>query len=181
MFGQKARQIVAEGLESGLVRDDIARELERAAQSTLAGKGSIYWDVVAGSFISRGRSFAQLSAYTEAGIDQYVIEAVLDEVTTEICRFLHGKTFSVSRGIALFEQVEANPDDIKTINPWVRMGKDEEDHPVLYVNRGETRTVIAQVERSGVGTLDDVGFFTRGLSERKLMDLNLGPPPYHGL
>ncbi|RMG47970.1 MAG: head morphogenesis protein, partial [Acidobacteria bacterium] len=98
-FGERARRIVAEGLEAGLGREDIARDLEAAARQVIAGRGSFYWEVVAGAFVSRGRSFAQLSSYAEAGIDRYVIEAVLDERTTEICRFLHGKTFSVSRGL----------------------------------------------------------------------------------
>ena len=98
-FGEKARRIVAEGLEAGLGREDIARDLEHAAQAVIAGRGRFYWEVVAGSFVSRGRSFAQLSAYAEAGLERYVIEATLDERTTNICRFLHGKTFSVRSGL----------------------------------------------------------------------------------
>ena len=180
-FGREARRIVSQGLESGLGQADIASDLRKAAQKHLAGKGSFYWDVVAGAFVGRGRSFSQLSAFAEAGIDRYVIEAVLDEVTTEICRYLHGKTFSVDRGIKLFEQVEKNPDNIKDLNPWIRKGKDEEGRTILYVNRGESRATIAEVARSGVGVRDDPGSFKRGLSERELMDHNIGPPPYHGL
>ncbi len=78
----------------------------------VAGRSPAYWDVVAGSFVGRGRSFSQLSAYAEAAITSYRIVAVLDEVTTPTCRFLDGKTFSVSRGLELFDRVEANPDSI---------------------------------------------------------------------
>jgi len=80
-FGEQARRIVAESLEAGLGREDIARDLERAPKSALTGRNSFYWEVVAGSFVSRGRSFAQLSSYAEAGIDRYIYEAVLDERT----------------------------------------------------------------------------------------------------
>lgn len=60
----------------------------------------------------RGRSFAQLSAYTEAGIERYLIEAGIDECTTDICRVLHGKNFSMRRGLEAFERAEANRDAI---------------------------------------------------------------------
>ncbi|MCA9557956.1 MAG: head morphogenesis protein, partial [Myxococcales bacterium] len=135
-FGERARQIVADGLEAGLGREDIARDLERAARDVIAGRGSFYWEVVAGSFVSRGRSFAQLSSYAEAGIDRYIIEAVLDERTTEICRFLDGKTFSVQTGLQTFDQVEANPDAVKELTPWVRDGVDAKGRQVMYVDRG---------------------------------------------
>nr|WP_228559855.1 MULTISPECIES: hypothetical protein [unclassified Myxococcus] len=53
-----------------------------------------YWEVVASSFIGPGRPFAQMSSYAEAGVRRYRIEAVLDEANTQVCRFLHGKTFA---------------------------------------------------------------------------------------
>ena len=98
-LGEKARRIVADGVEAGLGRDEIAGKLKRAAERSLIGRSASYWDVVAASFIANGRSFAQLSSYAEAGIERYLIEAVLDEQTTEACRFLHGKTFSVGDGL----------------------------------------------------------------------------------
>ncbi|RME73708.1 MAG: head morphogenesis protein, partial [Planctomycetota bacterium] len=181
-FGERARQIVAEGLEAGLGREDIARDLERAARDVIAGRGSFYWEVVAGSFVSRGRSFAQLSSYAEAGIDRYLIEAVLDERTTEICRFLHGKTFSVSAGLRTFDRVDAEPDLVKELTPWVREAVDPDSgRKVLYIERGDDRTRVAEVTRSGLGTRDDRGEFARGLSERDLANLGISFPPYHGL
>ena len=181
-FGERARQIVADGLEAGLGREDIARDLERAARDVIAGRGSFYWEVIAGSFVSRGRSFAQLSSYAEAGIDRYIIEAVLDEHTTEICRFLHGKTFSVDSGLRTFEQVEAEPDLVKDITPWVREAIDPDTgRKVLFVERGDSRIPVAEVTRSAVGTRDDRGEFARGLSERDLANLGISFPPYHGL
>jgi len=182
VFGQRARQIVAEGLKAGLGREDIGRDLERAAREVIAGRGSFYWEVVAGSFVSRGRSFAQLSAYAEAGIDRYIIEAVLDERTTEICRFLHGKTFSVSQGLSTFEQVEQNPDAVKELTPWVRDGVDAKGRQVMFVDRGGGRTRrVAVVDRPGFGTRDARGSYSAGLSTARLQEIGVSFPPYHGL
>ena len=181
-FGERARQIVADGLEAGLGRDDIARDLERAARDVIAGRDGFYWEVVAGSFVGRGRSFAQLSAYAEAGIDRYIIEAVLDERTTEICRFLHGKTFSVRTGLRTFDRVDADPDLVKELTPWVREAVDPKSgHKLLYVERGGERTRVAEVTRSAFGSPDDRGDFARGVSERNLTNLGVSFPPYHGL
>ena len=181
-FSEQARQIVSSGLERGLGRADLARELEVAARDVIGGRGSFYWETVAGAFVANGRSYAQLSAYAEAGIDRYIIEAVLDERTTEICRFLDGKTFSVSRGLELFDRVEANPDGIEELNPWVRDTVDPATgRRSLTVERGGERISIADIVRSGVGARDDRGEFSRGMGERELGDLGIGFPPYHGL
>ncbi len=181
VFSQKARDIVSRGLESGLGRADIARDLEVAAQATLAGKGSFYWDVLAGSFIGRGRSFATLSAFKEAGIERYTIEAVLDEATTDTCRFLHGKVFSVKSGINLFERTEANPGELKNIAPWVRTGKDNEGRQRLFVKRDEKQTPIATIKNSGAGIKDERGAFSNSVDEKTLESLGVSVPPFHGL
>jgi len=181
-FGERARKIVADGLEAGLGRADIARDLEQAARDVIAGRSGFYWEIIAGSFVSRGRSFAQLSSYAEAGIDRYLIEAVLDENTTEICRFLHGKAFSVASGLRTFERVDAEPDRIKEISPWARQAIDPDSgRKALYVQRRDARTRLADVTRSGVGTRDDRGEFSRALSDRDLANLGVSFPPFHGL
>jgi hypothetical protein len=181
-FSARARQTVADGLAAGLGRDDLARDLEAAATGILEGRASAYWDVVAGAFVGRGRSYAQLSAYAEAGLVRYRIVAVLDEVTTPTCRFLDGKTFAVSEGLDLFDRVEAAPDQLAELNPWIREQRDPDTgRRSLYVTRGDTRVPVADIERSGVGTRDVRGEFARGLGERELGDLGIGFPPYHCL
>ena len=122
----EAQGLVAEGVEQGLGQKEIAASLRKLAEGFIVGRSAAYWDVVAASFIANGRSFAQLSSYAEAKIEHYQIEAVLDERTTETCRFLHGKTFSVSAGLERFEHLETieNPDALKAARPWVREGID---------------------------------------------------------
>jgi SPP1 gp7 family putative phage head morphogenesis protein len=180
-LGQKAREIVADGLEQGLGREDIAGRLAEAARALLVGRSDAYWDVVAAAFIGRGRSYGQLSSYAEAGIERYEIHAVLDERTTPICRFLHGKTFTVKSGLDRFDEAEREPDRLKEISPWVRDAVNEDSgRRVLYVNRGDQRVALAEVVRSGEGRRDDAGEFARGRSEGELSALGIGFPPYHG-
>jgi len=183
-LGAEARRVVAEGLEAGLGQQEIAADLARAAENALVTRPAFYWEVVAGSFVSNGRSLAQISSYAEAGIQRYVIEAVLDEVTTETCRFLHGKTFSVGDALGRFVRIERleRPEEIKAEQPWVREALGPETgKKMLYVNKDGTRTPIAEVTRSGLGTPDDAGDFARGRREQELMDLGVGFPPFHGL
>lgn len=183
-FGAEARRIVAEGLEAGLGRDDLSAALQAAAQDALAGRSAFYWDVVAGAFVGNGRSYAQLSSYAEAGIARYLIEAVLDERTTEICRYLHGKVFKVGDALRRFDALDRldAPEDVKQAQPWVREVTDAATgHRVLYVDRGGVRTPIVEVTRSGFGARDDRGDHGRSVSNRELMDLGVSFPPYHGL
>ena len=183
-FGEKARSIVAEGLERGLGRADIAADLERAARAALVERAPFYWEVVASSFMGRGRSFAQMSSYAEAGIQRYVIDAVLDERTTHICRYLHGKTFSVADALHRFERVEQleQPEDIKRETPWVRERFDRgTGRTRLYVTSSSGPTELAEVTRSAFGMRDDRGDFTSLATDGVLREVGIGFPPYHGL
>jgi SPP1 gp7 family putative phage head morphogenesis protein len=183
-FGEQARRIVAAGLEQGLGRDDIAADLDAAARAALIERAPFYWEVVASSFISQGRSFAQMSSYAEAGIQRYVIEAVLDERTTQICRYLHGKTFEVADALHRFDRLEQleQPENLKRELPWVRESLDAETGRTrLYVDGGAGRTDLAEVTRSAFGTRDDRGDFRTLASDGVLREVGIGFPPYHGL
>jgi len=175
----RARNVVADGLEQGLGRSDIAAALEQAAAGALKGPSRFYWETIAGSFTGRGRSYGQLSAFTEAGITRYRIEAVLDEQTTPTCRFLHGREFTVQSALASFRAAEERPEDLKEISPWVRERIDAETgRRLLYVKRGGERVTIAEELRSGVGRRDDGGEFRTRADPAASGTLF---PPYHGL
>ncbi len=181
-FGEQARRIVARGLEQGLGRDDIASDLAAAAESALVMRARSYWDVVAASFVGEGRSLSQISAYAEAGIERYVLLAVLDEHTTDTCRFLDGKVLQTANAVRTVERLDASDDPlaIKRERPWVRerLGDDGKRH--LLADRDGDASVIAVVERSGVGVRDDRGGYSRALSSRDLAPAGIGFPPFHG-
>jgi hypothetical protein len=177
-FGNAARRVVAGGLEQGLGRDDIAQELAAAADAALVRRSASYWDLVAASWIGEARSMSQISAYAEAGIERYVIVAVLDEHTTDICRYLDGKVLEVADALRTLDRLEAaeGPLALKTERPWVRERVGDDGKRVISVADKE----LAVVERSGVGVRDDRGDFVRALSSRDLAPAGIGFPPFHG-
>jgi hypothetical protein len=128
-------------------------------------------------------SLSQISAYAEAGIERYVFSAVLDEHTTDTCRYLDGKVVETAEGLRTFERLEASDDPlaIKQIRPWVRERVGDDGMRNLVVDRGTQRSVLAVVERSGYGARDDRGAFSRGLSGREVATEGVGFPPFHGL
>jgi len=182
VFGQRAREVVAEGLAAGLGRADIAAELETAARAALIQRSPFYWETVAGSFVGRGRSYSEVASYAEAGIQRYQIIAVLDEQTTAICRWMNGKVFSVRSGLDRFAEVEAakDPEEIKRLAPWVRE-RGTGDRRLLYVDHASGRHDLAVVQRNAVGRRDDVGAFRALRGDDALPGLGLSSPPFHGL
>lgn len=182
-FGASARGIVADGVELGLGRADIAGRLQAAATKDLAARSGFYWEVVAAAFTTRGRSFAQVSGYAEAGVEKYRIEAVLDEVTTNFCRSIHGTEFSVGAGLQAFADAErlTAPEEIKDAAPWVRESKNEDGTTEMWVKRGAERISVGTVVDSAVGRADEIGKFKGLRSAPDLGSLGIGLPPYHGL
>ncbi len=175
----RARDVVAEGLEAGLGRSDIARDLATKLGESAIARSRDYWNMVAGVFVGRARSYAQVSAYRDAGVERYVIQAVMDEVTSNGCRFLDGKVLTVGGAIEQFDRVErlADPEGIKDEQPFVREGESSGTR-FLFVERGGRRTRLAHVVESGVGASDARGSYSH--VHEDLAAAGIGPSPYHG-
>lgn len=186
-MSEKARSIVASGLERGFQNDRIAKDLESGLRSSLVGRQSSYYQVVANAFVNRARSFSALRSFADAGIERYIISAVLDEVTTDTCRGLDGKVFEVAAGIDLYSAVDdlEDPKDVKYTQPWI-VEKEISRGPDagktgLYIPRKSGGSLLAGVvEKSGVGSRDARGSFTFRMSDKRLQGAGIGPPPYHG-
>jgi hypothetical protein len=180
-LAQRAREVVSAGLEQGLGRDEIAAHLS-AALGPLVGRGKPYWEVVAMSFANRGRTFTQLAAFDDAGVERYRFDAILDEVTSHVCRFLHGRQFSVTRAMQRFDEVEQarDPEAIAELQPWMRVGSDGEGNQVLFYERSGRRRLVAQIDEPAVGRRDQVGRFSRSLTNEQLEAAGLTAPPLHG-
>ena len=95
-----------------------------------------------------------------------------------MCRFLHGKTFTVRAALAGLRRVErlSRPEDVKSASPWVRL-----KGGVLYVEHTTGRRELAEVVRTGADARDDVGEFRPRIDDDGLAAVGIGPPPYHGL
>lgn len=164
--------MVARALEDGAGRKEIGDRLRDAARAALVDREPGYWEMVGASFTTRARSWSQLSAYAEAGIERYRVVAVLDEATTPQCRFLNGREFTVARGLETFRAVdrERDPARIRAANPWLRVQR-QNDEERLWVERPEGKVEVARAATIG-------GLFTpsEGVD---LAGLGLGFPPYH--
>lgn len=180
-LAQRARDIVAAGLEKGLGRDEIAADLSAGLASAVS-RGKPYWEVVAMSFANRGRTYTQLAAFNDAGVERYRFDAILDEVTSHVCRFFHGRQFSVARAMRRFDEVEQarDPEAIADLQPWMRVGSDDRGNHVLFYERGGRRRLVAQIDEAAIGRRDQVGRYSRALTNDQLEAAGVTSPPLHG-
>lgn len=183
-----ARTVVASGLERGLDRYDIGRNLATALNHTAAARADSYWRVVASTFVARSRAWSVTSSFQEAGIGSFQLEAVLDEITTEACRHLHGRVFSTGAAMARYQEVAASPDPeaVKQLQPWVYSAKtgeraaDGSDERALFYKHGDQRIAIATVLQPGFGKKDAVGTYQPLMSGDALQKAGIMTPPFHG-
>lgn len=181
------REIVSSGVSRGLGRRDIAQEIfesyhgKPGLQAFGLRDNKFYFEVVAASFVNRGRTAASMAAFQQAGVEFYIWDSVLDEVTTETCRFMHNKRFRTSSAMAQIGAVADSPDDIKTLQPWVRSAFDAEGNSILVAGTGANRFTIATVTKPAAGQLDQVGQYNAKLNDSELMEGGMGMPPIHGL
>jgi hypothetical protein len=133
-------------------------------------------------FTNRARTSTQLAAFEDAGVERYRFDAVLDEVTSEPCRFLHGKVFTVARAMERFRDVERarDPERIRDLQPFVQVGADDAGNTVLFYERGGRRRAVARVDEPAEGTKDAVGRYSRALSPTQLETAGVTVPPLHG-
>ncbi len=181
-FSRRARDIVASGVERGLGRDDIVAELSEVMSAASLERDRSYWEIIAMVFSNRARTFTQLSAFEEGGIERFRFEAVLDEVTSEACRFMHGRVFAVGQAMERFRQVERarDPELIREAQPFLQVGADGEGNQVLFYKRGGRRRAVARVDEPAVGARDKVGRYSRALSTQQMEAAGVTTPPLHG-
>jgi len=177
-----ARGIVANGLSKGLGSADISARLyeELAAQT---GRGRGYWDMIAMTFANRARTMTQLHAFNDAGVTSYLWESVLDEATSDQCRYMHGRRFSIGHAMQKFQDVEnaSDPEAIEQIQPFLSVGNHPDGGKGIYYDRGDNgRAFITTIKDSGVGFKDDVGSYSPHGSDASLAEQGLHAPPIHG-
>jgi len=179
-FSEQARGIVARGLEDGLGRDDISLAL-RATFGDM--RKPSYWDFCSNHFVARERAVSALTSYQTAKIVKYMIVAMLDEKTTDTCRFLDGKIFDVQQSIEMLGKAQAesaeDPNLIKEFNPFINTYQTERGPELRMMQPGGGSVRVASIERSGVGRVDAKGTYTNAMKDGDLQKQGVGPPPYH--
>lgn len=181
-FADKAHDIVARGAAQGLDRYEIGKDLHDAFGASL-GRSESYFQMVAGVHVNRSRAYASLSSYASAEISHFRFEAVLDQVTTLQCRMMHGRMFSVQTALGKYSEAagSADPEDVKFIQPWMQVGKDDAGEQYLYTKgKDGNRTRIADVKENAMGRADAVGKFNLHHGTGDLEAMGVTVPPLHG-
>jgi hypothetical protein len=178
---KRGLEIVQAGIRDGLGTNEIGSHLKLAMPELWNKYGNNYANLSANVAVQRARSYSQASSYLEAGIELLEIIAVLDERTTNVCRFLDGQTIRVSDAFDIINAGAnvSEPEDIYTTNPFVKESKNDDGSIRLATNNG---VHLADVTRSGVGRNDDRGEYSAKIMSTDLPgDALIGLPPYHHL
>lgn len=111
----------ADALGQGLGRRALAAELRRRLGERFALTDN-HWLTIASAGLNRTRNVAQVRTYEIAEITHYEILAVLDKRTSEVCRYMDGRVFSVETALSVVNELEAadTPEDVKRLMPWLR-------------------------------------------------------------
>lgn len=176
-----AKEIVASGLERGLGRDDISEELSKRLGDMGVTRTDDYWKLIASDFANKGRTSTQLNTFERAEIDRFMFDAVMDQATSEICRFLNGRVFSVEKAAKRMRHsmTLTDPEEIRNVRPWVQSGASANGDPVLYFNRGGDRHTVAHVDQAGEGQLDRAGKYSKEMTNKELEAAGVNVPPLH--
>jgi len=84
------------------------------------GRSKFYYEGLANHIVTRTFGFGLLSGMDDAGIERYKISAVMDDRTTEICKYMDGVVITVASGLD-FANTLINTDDpeaVKDLAPW---------------------------------------------------------------
>ena len=157
-----AATVRREALELGLGPEDVGRVLKgvvsgdfpaAAVPGTYRGSSESYFRGLAGTVRNHASTIGSLGAMGDAGFERYRIVAVNDERTTEVCRLMHGRQFSVSSGRAQVARMLAaeDPEAVKRVAGW----------------KSESEVVSA------------IGDGDAASQERGLVAAGLALPPYH--
>ncbi len=180
-LSRRARRLVSDGIRRGLFRDEMSRALSRDVKLTVTGRSRWYYDVSSRIFINRGRTLSALSSYQDADFTTYRFVAVRDARTSNVCRLMHNKTFTVSSGLKQFEDFSElrNPEGVRDLAPFVTDGFDGEGNPALIFNRNGQSRVMARVVSSGVGQRGERGRFSGALDKEQMVRAGIIAPPLH--
>ena len=113
-----------EALKAGHARGELA-ELLKADLGGTFDRTDTYWRGLAGTVLTRSRSFGAIQALEESGVRRYEYVNPLDERTSDVCRALDGKTFEVRDAVKLRNRLltTTDPEEWKAIAPWPKVSE----------------------------------------------------------
>ena len=168
---QLAKTIGEGVIDKGLNKAQAGKFLEKELTRKLGGRAfgavpakiraqgqdsvNAYFKGLSATNVNFARNFGQIQAMTEAGVDRYVISAVLDAVTSVICEQMDGREFSIEAGRkAMLQVLEAEDSEgLQQVAPW------RKDLKEFDLGAGQK--------------------LTSSSSAKTLADAGLALPPYH--
>lgn len=179
---QSIRDKVAEGIRDGLDQRTIASDLSKLVSGTTAARSRDYLVMASSVATARARSYGVLKSFEEAAISYTEFRAVLDEVTSQVCRFMHKRRFEVRAQLQRFDYVARAPlGAVKALQPFMRVGRTQDGERAVGVRDLGTNSFVpfASVTRSGLGVKDDPGEFRTLVSDARMQALGCCTPPLH--
>ncbi|MBI2933002.1 MAG: minor capsid protein [Planctomycetes bacterium] len=155
------RDTIARGIEEGVGRKAIGKRLRDLMAGTKDAPGKLeLYNRVAAVSVNRANNWGGMFSLEEAGVEEYVFRAVMDERTSQICKDLNGRVFSVPRVMKVVRQaLDGPPSAIENIAPWPTHDAERND---FFIESGGERAYL------------------NGKSEEWLADHGVALPPLHG-
>lgn len=121
--------ITREAVVGGLGREEVGRIVRGVVGGTFPGVGvpgtwsgstEQYFTSLAGTVRNQASNYGVLTTFVEGGVERYRIVAVLDKRTSDVCRLMDGREFSVRTGAKLAaDRLDADsPEAVKNVSPW---------------------------------------------------------------
>lgn len=121
-LSRNIRGALEPGFAAGESRRELATRLREALAPEIQKKGE-YWKALADHITQRSRSFGVTEGLVAAGATHYRIRAVRDARTSEVCRSMHGRVFTVASAVAVRDALmgEQDPAKVKELAPWPKL------------------------------------------------------------
>jgi hypothetical protein len=139
--------IIEKGLNKTQAGEILEVELTRKLGSTIkavpevvrqqgANATRAYFKGLAQTNSTMARSFSSLNLMREAEITRFVFDAIIDELTSDICAQMNGRVFEIDMGIEQMNKMleSENVEDLKSVAPFTR------DLSAFNLSRGEKLT-----------------------------------------
>lgn len=125
--------------------------------------------LIGAAYLGRARSSGLFACLAATGVQRFEFVAVVDHRTTDICRYLHGRTLSVQSALdAIGRSARAPAGEALDHWPWCHTDGDE-----VIAETVEGSRVVARLDPA------EPGGFLDGLNEAELEEAGLVLPPLH--
>jgi|GEM_PF-1773851 len=118
-LGDRIASKTNSALQEGLGRKELAKRLK--ADLAQFAEPTSYWETVSSASMTRARAFGAVSGFVEADAKSFKFVSVIDERRTEICKHLHGRTWTIDVAVKQATSVmdAKTPDEMKAASPWL--------------------------------------------------------------